>query len=386
MPLPLMLERILIGESHESFLFFIFVLLNLILVSTGFNYTSAVTPTIIDAKLKVEVLFKGLKFPTSMEFLGPNDILVTEKNTGTVQRIVNGTLLPKPVLDVNVATRTERGMLGIAISKHDHTNGGPTYVFLYFTESAKKDGNDVSGGQPPLGNRLYRYELVGDKLVNPKLLLDLPVMPGPAHDGGKVAIGPDSNVYVVTGDLEGGDPNGAHLDGRGGILRVTQDGKLVGKGILGSTYPLNLYYAYGIRNSFGIDFDPIAGNLWDTENGPEYGDEINLVKRGFNSGWIEVQGIWEGGKDKPAQVASNPSESIFDFNGNGKYSMPEFTWKRPIGVTAIKFMDSGKLGKQYENGLFVGDFHNGHIYQFELNKDRTKLILKGQSVRQDSRY
>ena len=78
----------------------------------------------------------------------------------------------------------------------------------------------------------------------------------------RLSIGPDSNVYVVTGDLGNcaEAPNMEHradIDGRGGILRVTQDGKLVGKGILGSTYPLNLYYAYGIRNSFGIDFDPI---------------------------------------------------------------------------------------------------------------------------------
>ena len=53
------------------------------------------------------------------------------------------------------------------------------------------------------------------------------------------------------------------------------------------------YYAYGIRNSFGMDFDPVTGNLWDTENGPSYGDEINLVEPGFNSGWQVVQGSLE---------------------------------------------------------------------------------------------
>ena len=59
---------------------------------------------------------------------------------------------------------------------------------------------------------------------------------------------------------------------------------------------MNLYYAYGLRNSFGMDFDPLTGNLWDTENGPEYGDEINLVEPGFNSGWNKVQGVWENDK------------------------------------------------------------------------------------------
>ena len=88
--------------------------------------------------------------------------------------------------------------------------------------------------------------------------------------------------------------NGTDPDGRSGILRVTQNGTGVGnEGILGDTEPLRKYFAYGIRNSFGIDFDPVTGYLWDTENGDHYGDEINLVEPGFNSGWKEIQGAWE---------------------------------------------------------------------------------------------
>ena len=64
-------------------------------------------------------------------------------------------------------------------------------------------------------------------------------------------------------------------------------------GPLGKGSPLNKYYAYGIRNSFGLDFDPITGKLWDTENGPGFGDEINLVEPGFNSGWAKISGIWK---------------------------------------------------------------------------------------------
>ena len=83
--------------------------------------------------------------------------------------------------------------------------------------------------------------------------------------------------------------DGPDPDGRSGILRMTQNGQLVnGTGILGDEHPLDMYYAYGIRNSFGMDFDPVTGKLWDTENGPNYGDEINLVEPGFNSGWQEV--------------------------------------------------------------------------------------------------
>jgi len=376
-----MLKFNLIRETHCIYLIFIFSISTLTLLSVGFTHTSAATPTINDPKLKVEVLFKGLKFPTSMAFLGSNDILVLEKNDGTIQRIVNGTLLPKPILDVNVAKRSERGLLGIAIAKNDDQNGRPVYVFLYFTESAKKDGNDISEGQVPLGNRLYRYELVGDKLVNPKLLLDLPAEPYPYHNGGRIVIGPDNNVYLAIGDLGNfteaqNMQHRANIDGRGGILRVTQDGKSVGNGILGGSYPINLYYAYGIRNSFGIAFDPVTDRLWDTENGDHYGDEINLVYPGFNSGYRKIQGVWKAYQSGPGPVLSNPAEGLVDFGGRGKYSMPEFTWNTTIGVTALSFFNSTKLGKVYENDLFVGDFNNGNIYRFELNKDRTALNLQ----------
>ncbi len=75
-------------------------------------------PTILDPNLKAEVVFRGLEYPTSMAFLGPNDMLVTEKDAGTVRRIVNSTKLPQPLLEVNVATLAHRGLLGIAIVPH----------------------------------------------------------------------------------------------------------------------------------------------------------------------------------------------------------------------------------------------------------------------------
>ena len=73
-------------------------------------------------------------------------------------------------------------------------------------------------------------------------------------------------------------------------MRATQGGLSVGDGVL-SDYPLRLYYAYGIRNSFGFNFDPVTGNIWDAENGADDKDEINLVKPGFNSDWDQVMGL-----------------------------------------------------------------------------------------------
>src|SRR5919107_5537885 len=128
-------------------------------------------PQIYDPNLHAEVVVEGLELPTTMAFLGPNDILVLEKEKGTVQRIIDGKILPQPLLDVNVAGSIERCMCGIAISTD---TPGHTYVFLYYTEAESTDREDMTDGKAPLGNRLYRYELVDNKLVNPKLLLDLP--------------------------------------------------------------------------------------------------------------------------------------------------------------------------------------------------------------------
>jgi glucose/arabinose dehydrogenase len=337
-------------------------------------------PSIKDPNLGVQLVSSdGLEFPTSMAFLGPDDILVLEKEKGTVQRIVNGEMLPTPILTVAVASQVERCMCGIAVSKSD---SGTVYVFLYFTEA---DGSGSSS--EPIGNRLYRYEWINNQLVNPILLLDLPATPGPRHNGGVVRIGPDNNVYVIIGDVDGHETlaqnqeSGEEPDGTSGILRVTQDGRPVGidgdgdDGILGNTHPLNLYYAYGIRNSFGFDFDPVTGNIWDTENGPGYGDEINLVEPGFNSGWSEITGFPSSSTADTDDF--DPEEDIVSFDGKGKYSDPEFEWTVTLGPTAVKFLNSDKLGAEYVNDMFVSDVVTGRIYHFDLNEDRTELVLEG---------
>ena len=351
-------------------------------------------PVIADPNLKVETVFKGDKFPSSMAFLGPNDILLLQKNNGTVERAINGTLYAKPLLHANVATEQERGMLGIAVTrmKNSTNNTQPvtTYVFLYLTEVNGTKASDNITGIKPKCNCIYRYELLNNSLVNPKLLLSLPAIKGPYHNGGRMLVGPDNNVYFVIGDLYGhrtksqNFQNGTDPDGTGGILRITQDGKPVGKGILGDKYPLNLYYGYGIRNSFGIDFDPVTKKLWDTENGPGFGDEINLVEPGFNSGWMQVQGIWKPVAGSPPQlegpIVINPEGGLVDFGGKGKYRAPELTWDETVGPTALKFLNSTKLGKQYQNDMFVGDFNNGNLYHFKLNNQRNGLVLNDSSI------
>ena len=299
-------------------------------------------------------------------------------------RIVNGSLPTKPVIDLKVANQQERGLLGLAISKEVNFSKSRdiehfdnlTKIFLFYTE-ADRDGNDYcplksycEAGNDPKGNRLYKFSFENNSLVNAKVLLNLPAWPGADHMGGVIKIGPDNNIYLTGGDgdscanripCQEGDfkdsvlksetsniPNGDSPVGRGGILRISQSGDSI-RGIIGDYSPLNLYFAYGIRNSFGMDFDPISGKLWDTENGAGFGDEINLVEPGFNSGWLKVQGIWPvtnldpntknrgyTGDDSKDKSPFHP-RGLVDFKGKGTYSKPEFVWNIPVGPTALLF-------------------------------------------------
>lgn len=276
-------------------------------------------------------------------------------------------MLSRPLLTVNVTKDVDKCMCGIAINNYYNSS---KFVFLYFTEG---------DGKKPPSDRLYRYQWINGSLLNPKLLIEIPATAGhpERHAGGAILIDVHNNtLYLTTGNDDGlhrtlaqNEKNGRPVDGTSGILRVTEDGKPTKRnGILGDSYPLNLYYAYGIRNSYGLDIDPITGNLWDTENGPAYGDEINLVKPGFNSGSNKIEGF---------SSSNYSSDNLVNFSGKGKYSNPEFEWGNSLGPTALKFLRSDKLGKNYQNDLFVADVIYGRIYHFDLNDNRTGLILNG---------
>jgi glucose/arabinose dehydrogenase/uncharacterized membrane protein YgcG len=353
------------------------VLAVILLFVLGHNFAAAQEaeiigqrPSVNDNRLTVEQVAGGLVYPTAMAFLDEDTILVLEKDSGRVRVIEDGELQPEPLLDVAVANDGDRGMLGTAISRENDTT---TYVFLYFTESGGGVDGDDKQGVPPAGNRLYRYELQGNRLVNPTLLLDLPALPGPRYNGGPVVIGPDNNVYVSIGEV--GDhtgkvqnfKNGSEADGTSGILRIGKNGE-VPEPIIGTGAFAKYYFAYGMRSSGGIDFDPMTGILWDTEDGAPFVDEINFVNAGFNSGWKIVQGM------VPPEY--NLTDLVM-FNEESHYSNPKFTWTEPVNPTALEFLNSNALGQQYENDMFVGDINNGTVYHFELNGNRSAFVLEG---------
>jgi glucose/arabinose dehydrogenase len=320
-------------------------------------------PTISDPNIRVERVITGLELPTSMEFLDNDDIIITQKDNGRIRLVSNGVLQPQSILQVPVVNNSERGLLGVAIANTTTTSTTKT-VFLYYTEPV---GEQVK-------NRLYRYEWNGTgNLTGGQLILDLPGEPGPNHDGGKIAIGPDRMLYTVVGDLnrDGMLQNvvdGPLPDDTSVILRVDYNGNGVGNPLSGGGADLSKYYAYGIRNSFGFDFDPLTGLLWDVENGPAEYDEINIVLPGFNSGWNRVMG--------PIGREGITPQDLVQLQGS-HYADPVFSWLRSDGVTDIEIFNSSSLGERYTYNMFVGDVNNGNLYFFTINSNRTGLDLGG---------
>ncbi len=274
---------------------------------------------------------------TTMTFVD-DDILILQKKDGLIRLIQDGSLQEKPVLDVNVNSIGEKGLLGITSVNSS--------VYVYFTE-AKEDG------EKSLGNKIYKYDWNGYSLTNPILLNELPS--NISHNGGAMVTGLDNQVYAVIGDtgkygplqnklLENlFPPNTPDYMDTSVILRVDPEGP---------------YQAIGIRNSFGLAIDPITGNLWATENGDDNFDEINLISDKFNSGWNKIMG----------PVTESELVSLPDYE-DYVYGDPIFTWEKVVAPTGLTFGKFKEISN-YDNSLFVGDCNTGNLYKFELNSDR----------------
>lgn len=385
---------------------------------------AAPSPIMLDDNLTVSTVVTGLDQPTSLAFIGPNDFLVLEKATGRVRRVANGVVQSTP-LDLPVNNASERGLLGIALHPRFQQNG---FVYLYWTESSTGADSANIDQVPLLGNRVDRYVWNGSTLTFDRNLIKLRAFQQDAgqsargnHNGGVLRIGPDGKVYVIIGDngrrgflqnlasggpvpddqFGGPQPDDAHLTGV--ILRLNDDGSTPSDNPffnLSTMFTgeaaanLKKVFAYGVRNSFGVDFDPLSGTLWTQENGDDAFDEINRVTPGFNGGWIQTMGPvsrvdefraiemaygagnlqqlrWPPGNT--ATTAQQALARMFMLPG-AQYVDPEFSWKYAIAPSPIGFVKGRGLGPEFVGDLFVGASRttllNGFLFRFKMTADR----------------
>jgi hypothetical protein len=326
----------------------------------------------------------------------------------------------------------------------------PTQERCTETPETGPDTSDILA-VPLLGNRVDRFQWTGSALVFDRNQLMLrsfqhdgapePAGQGDAaqpargnHDGGVLTFGPDGKLYIAVGDtgrrgqmqnlpdgptlptaddqFGGPSPDNAHLSGV--ILRLNDDGSTpsdnpfvaAGRQIGGEAGAnIQRLFAYGLRNTFGIAFDPGSGNLWDQQNADDAFDELNRVERGLNGGWIQLMGPAtriaqfkqielalppSGGvpgaqlqqlRWPPNNIADTPQEALsrlFMLPGS-HYSDPEFSWKFAVPPAGIGFLSSRALGPQYTNDLFVGaatpSTGGGHLFRFNLTGNRQNIAV-----------
>ena len=154
----------------------------------------------------------GIQSPTSMAFLSDNIILITQKE-GIISKLdLTNPTIPESILELaNVNSKNERGLLGIAVDNNilvdemiGNNETGDFNVFIFVTETGYQLGQDSQGtdSNNELRNRVYKYTWDGQFLSNPKIILDLPAGPGTNHQGGKVKMGPDNQLYAIIGELQ----------------------------------------------------------------------------------------------------------------------------------------------------------------------------------------
>jgi glucose/arabinose dehydrogenase len=176
------------------------------------------------------------------------------------------------------------------------------------------------------------------------------------HSGGRLVFGPDGMLYVTIGDAL--DPSNAQdlSSTSGKILRLRPDGRAAPGNPFGSRV-----WAYGIRNSFGLAFDPRNGNLWETENGPECNDEMNRIRRGGNYGW---------GPSADCGSATAP----LDTNRDGPQPILPLRWfTPPVSLTGVAFCEGCELGPRAEGAMFIGAYNTGGLYRATLSPDRAGI-------------
>jgi glucose/arabinose dehydrogenase len=336
------------------------------------NALPGAAQTVDDPALAIAPYAVGFTSPSFFRFLPtaagtPIEFLVCEIGTGRVLHYRDGARIG-PVADFDVASLFERGLFGMAL--HPDFASHP-WVYLYYT--ASNTGTDTNVASGALDNRVVRLRWNGMLLDSLQVLATLPV--GSNHNGGALVFGPDGMLYGSIGEAgstmgrmqniaAGTPPNDTSM-----IFRLQSDGTIPpGNPFAGAGLGMERAFAYGMRNVFGLDVDPVAGALWATDNGASLYDEIDRVEAGMNGGWRRIMG--------PASRTPGGIGNLWIAPG-AAYREPIFSFKESFGITAIHFQRGTALGEHYAGDLFVAAHNSMELYHFDLTLDRSGIASAG---------
>ena len=328
------------------------------------------------ARIRVVPVVRGLSHPWGMAFRQNGDILITERDKGTLRVVRNGQLLERPVPGVPevYADVNRAGLMDIAIHPDDDS-----LVYLTYSQAAELDPSEevptwAYDGQRGSRVALARGRLDGGALTEVRDLfvtdrIDLGV------SASRIVFGPDGLLYMTVGGAIRSGSTGQYAQDPGThygkVLRLRDDGTVPDDNpFVGNPDYLPEIYSLGHRNQIGLSFHPETGELWATENAPQGGDEANVIKPGANYGWPiasysrEYSGI---------PVTETPWLEEFE--------APEILWWPSIGPSGLTFY-TGEHFPAWQGNLFVGAMRNrmpgrtGHVERIIFNR-------QGQEIRRE---
>jgi glucose/arabinose dehydrogenase len=311
---------------------------------------AAAAPARAAGGIKAHTIVKGLDHPAAFDVAPNGDIFYGERVTGEIRiwirdrdRTVHFLDIPRLVASVTSGT----GLLAVTLDP-----AYPDTPYVYVVATRRSHG--------VVRTQLLRIQDEGGTGTHLTVLFGGANTPsGDQHNGAKIVFGPDGMLYLTIG--EGDVPARAQdVDSPlGKVLRLSLDGSVPPDNPLGPESPV---FAFGIRNSFGMVFDPTSGDLWLTDNGPECNDEVDRIRGGENYGW------------GPNATCSTPPAAPRNTSQDGPTPLlPELYFGDTVGITGAAFCDGCSLGRRSEGTLFFGDFNGGRIHRAILTENRRSI-------------
>jgi glucose/arabinose dehydrogenase len=282
----------------------------------------------------------GLNFPAAFTFDANGRIFYADAYAGEVH-LYDPSTGSDTLFYTFIGLSQEEAVLGLVLAP-----GYPNrpYVYVYVVRTVQK----------VLRDQIVRLKDVGGQGTQPRVIFQDDA--GPLHHGGRMLFGSDGQLYVVTG--EGDDPAKSQdlTSTLGKMLRMTPAGQVPPGNPFGT-----LVWAYGLRNSFGWDFDPQTGFLWEQDNGPACNDEINLIRKGKNYGW---------GPSGNCQTPPPPPRNTNQDGPNPVLPVEYFpTTTAPTGVGFCQ--GCGLTGA--EGHLFYGNYNTFDVHEVVLTSNRRSI-------------
>jgi glucose/arabinose dehydrogenase len=286
----------------------------------------------------------GLDFPAAFTFAPDGRIFYGERFTGQIRVYDPSNGSDTLFFTVsNLSTQGEQGLLGLALHPDYPTK---PFVYAYATRT-----------RPSLQNQILAIKDSGGSGTKPKIIWAGDTVAGDYHDGGRILFGPDGQLYAVVGEGHSSDNSQNLTNDAGKILRMAPNGAVPPD----NPIPGSRIWVYGVRNSYGFNFDPLNGNLWEVENGPECNDEINFISKGANMGW------------GPHETCSTPPPAPQNTNQDGPSPvLPQKWFVSTIAPVGTAFCVG--CGMASAEGTFLfGAFNDSRIRQVALSPDRMTI-------------